>query len=70
MLTDLLKVLWPLLVIQFVMQIIAIVNLSKRDQVRFNNKWIWVAIIILFNILGPILYFAFRGDNDGNSSQD
>ncbi|MCK7486716.1 MAG: PLD nuclease N-terminal domain-containing protein [Bacillus subtilis] len=52
------------------MQIIAIVNLVKREKVRFNNKWIWVAIILLFNILGPIIYFAFRGDNDGISSQD
>ncbi len=70
MLTDLLQVLWPLLIIQFIMQIIAIVNLVKREKVRFNNKWIWVAIILLFNILGPIIYFAFRGDNDGISSQD
>lgn len=70
MLTDLLQVIWPLLIIQFIMQIIAIVNLIKREKVRFNNKWIWVAIIMLFNILGPILYFAFRGDNDGISSQD
>ncbi|HBY66008.1 MAG TPA: negative regulator of sigma-Y activity [Acholeplasmataceae bacterium] len=70
MLTDLLKVIWPLLVLQFVMQVIALVNLYKREKVRFDNKWIWVAIIILFNILGPILYFAFRGPEDGNSSQD
>ena len=70
MLTDLLKVIWPLLVLQFIMQVIALVNLYKREKVRFNNKWIWVAIIILFNILGPILYFAFRGPDDGNSSQD
>jgi len=70
MLTDLLKVIWPLLVLQFVMQVIALVNLYKREKVRFDNKWIWVAIIVFFNILGPILYFAFRGPEDGNSSQD
>ncbi len=70
MLTDLLRVIWPLLVLQFIMQIIAIINLIKRGKVRFNNKWIWVLIIILGNILGPIIYFAFRGADDGNSSQD
>ena len=70
MLTDLLRVIWPLLVLQFIMQIIAIINLIKRNKVRFNNKWIWVLIIILGNILGPIFYFAFRGADDGNSSQD
>jgi len=70
MLTDLLKVIWPLLVLQFVMQVTALVNLYKREKVKFDNKWIWVVIIILFNILGPIFYFAFRGPEDGNSSQD
>ena len=70
MLTDLLKVIWPLLVLQFVMQVIALVNLYKREKVKFDNKWVWVVIIILFNILGPIIYFAFRGPEDGNSSQD
>ena len=70
MLTDLLKVIWPLLVLQFIMQIIALIDLIKREKVRFDNKWIWVIIIVLGNILGPIFYFAFRGTNDGNSSQD
>lgn len=70
MIEELLRVIWPLLVLQFVMQIIAIINLVKRDKVRFNNKWIWVVIIVLGNILGPIIYFAFRGTNDEDSSQD
>lgn len=70
MLTEILKVIWPLLVLQFILQIIAIISLIKREKVRWNNKWIWAVIIVLLNLLGPIIYFAFRGPEDGNSSQD
>jgi hypothetical protein len=40
MLLDALKDFWPLLVIQFGLQIIALINLAKREYLRFNNKWI------------------------------
>lgn len=70
MLVDILKDLWPLLALQFGLQIIALVNLSKRNKVRFDNKWIWVLIIVFGNLLGPIAYFIFRGDEDESSSED
>ena len=62
---------WPLLVLQLGLQIIALINLSKRQKVRFDNKLIWVLIIVFGNILGPIAYFIFRGDEtDDGSSED
>jgi glucan phosphoethanolaminetransferase (alkaline phosphatase superfamily) len=69
-LTEILTNFWPLLVLQIVVQIIALISLSRRTKVRFNNKWIWVLIIIFLNIIGPIVYFAFRGDEDEDSSED
>ena len=62
MLLDALKDFWPLLVIQFGLQIIAFITLAKLEHVRFNNKWIWVLIIFFGNLLGPIFYFIFRGE--------
>lgn len=70
MLGEIIKMIWPLLVLQFILQIISFVHLYKREQVRFNNKWIWVIIIIFGNILGPVAYFAFGGKDYGNSSKD
>jgi hypothetical protein len=53
-----LPLLVPILLIQFGLQIYAIVDLSRRSpqQVRGGNKWLWVAIIIAGEILGPIAY--------------
>jgi len=36
------------------------VDLVRRpvDRVALGNKWVWVAIILLVNLLGAILYLA------------
>ena len=49
-----------LLVAQLVLDVIALVDLYKRpvSQVALGNKWIWVAIIVLVNTIGAILYLV------------
>lgn len=54
----------PIAVLQFTLAVSALVSLYKRNRVRFDNKWIWVAIILLGGVLGPIIYFAARGDEE------
>ncbi len=54
-----LPLLIPILLIQIGLQIYALIDLARQERVRWNNKWIWVAIIILAEILGPIVYFIF-----------
>lgn len=50
----------PLLVLQFILVVIALVDLVKRDRtsLRGENKWIWLLIILFLNTIGPILYFV------------
>lgn len=57
--TDWLFLLVPLGVIQLTLQIAAIVSLVKRDnnQIRGNNKLIWILIIVVGQVTGAILYF-------------
>lgn len=60
---DLLKILWPLLVFQFLLFLWAIVDLIRRRQVKHLPKWAWALIIILVNLFGPIIYLVFgRGE--------
>jgi len=53
-------VLGVVVVAQVILAIIALRDLYKRPvaQVVFTNKWIWLAIILLANLLGPILYLV------------
>jgi hypothetical protein len=51
----------PVLIVQVVFQIIALVDLARRppEEIRGHTKSLWVVIIIIFEILGPVIYFIF-----------
>lgn len=54
--SKLLPLIIPLFVIQLGLLIFALVDLMKREQTR-GPKWMWVIIIVVVNMIGPILYF-------------
>lgn len=52
-----------LVVLEITLDVIALTDLYRRpiDQVVFANKWIWLAIVLLVNTFGAIIYlFAGR----------
>lgn len=60
---DLLKVFWPLLVLQILLMVWALVDLIRRKKVKGLPRWVWVLIIIFVNLFGPIIYLVFgRGE--------
>ena len=67
---DIIKYIWPIIALQLIIQVVAMVNLSRREKVKFDNKKIWVLIIIFGGLLGSIAYFAFRGDDNVYSRED
>jgi len=66
---DLKEVNWelfaPLIAIQVVLLVIALFDLSKRDKdaVR-GSKLLWVFVVILVNLIGPVLYFTVGRKNE------
>jgi len=56
----LLVVLGLLAAAQITLDIIALLDLSRRptEQVVFGNKWIWVVIVLLVNTVGAIIYLV------------
>ena len=55
-LTQILPALIPLLIIEVVLWVIALRDLSKRKQVLGGNKLLWALIIIFIQIIGAVLY--------------
>ncbi|MFJ7725708.1 PLD nuclease N-terminal domain-containing protein [Neobacillus sp. NPDC097160] len=47
----------PILIIQLILLIVAIIDLVKIEKTN-GPKWLWVLIILFINIIGPILYFV------------
>lgn len=56
---DILKIVWPLLLLQIVFQIYALYDLFKKRSAKPKNLSapIWTVIIVVGEILGPAAYF-------------
>jgi len=52
------SLLYPLILIQALLQITALVHLVRTPRVSLN-KLAWGLVIVLLGMLGPLLYFAF-----------
>ena len=48
----------PILLVQIGLQVYAIVDLVKREHTK-GPKWMWVIIIIVGEMLGPVAYLLF-----------
>ncbi len=60
---DTLRMFWPLLVLQVLLMVWALIDLIRRREVKGLPKWAWALIIIFINLFGPIIYFvAGRGE--------
>jgi len=57
-LVEYLPFLIPILLLQLVLMVWALVDLSRRERTR-GPKWLWAIIIVLGELIGPIVYFLF-----------
>jgi len=48
----------PLVILQLILMVVALMDLSKRDKVRWLPKWLWLIIIIIGELVGPIVYLV------------
>lgn len=65
---DMLPFLIPLLIIQLVLLVIALLDLLKRQNMPGNTRLIWLIVIIFVNIFGPVIYLIFgRKDRPDDS---
>lgn len=46
----------PLLVIQAILMIVALIDLVRVPATR-GPKWLWAIIVIVVSMIGPIAYF-------------
>ena len=55
LLMKILPLLIPVLVIQLGLLVFALVDLVRRQRTK-GPKWVWAAVIVFVNIIGPIIY--------------
>jgi hypothetical protein len=52
---ELIPLLIPLFLLQVILIVIALRDLIGRERTK-GPRWVWVLIIVLVNIIGPIVY--------------
>lgn len=53
----------PLIIAEFVLAITALVHVVKHPNYRFGNKVMWIFVVLLLQIIGPVVYFLIgRGE--------
>ncbi len=46
----------PLVLVQLALMVVCLLDLVRRDKVKFLPKWAWGIIIVLGELLGPAIY--------------
>lgn len=55
---EILKIIWPLVVLQYSLAIWALIDLARRPRVRHLPKAAWVAVVLLVSFFGAIAYLV------------
>ena len=58
----LLLLLIPFIVLDLGLKIAALIQLSRAERVRWDNKLLWALIILAVNTFGPVAWFLFGRD--------
>jgi hypothetical protein len=48
----------PIILLELGLMVFALIDLNKRTATR-GPRWVWILVIVLFNLIGPIAYFLF-----------
>ncbi|GAA4070301.1 PLD nuclease N-terminal domain-containing protein [Amphibacillus indicireducens] len=59
----LLQMLSPLLVLQFILLVVALIAWFKTEETK-GPKWVWLLIILFVSMIGPILFFILGRRTD------
>lgn len=47
----------PLVIAEFALAMTALIHVLKHPNYRFGNKVMWIVIVLLIQIIGPVVYF-------------
>lgn len=53
----------PLIILQISLSVFSLVHVLKNPNYRFGNQMTWIIVVLIFQFVGPAIYFAFgRGE--------
>ena len=59
-----LPILIPIVVLEVGLMVYALRHLLKHNKYKFGNKIMWIVIVVLIQIIGPVLYLTIGTDSE------
>jgi len=59
-----LPILIPLLIVQLGLVIASWMHIFKHPNYRFGNRWLWLNVTLVIQIIGPLFYFFVGREED------
>ena len=54
----------PVILIEVILAVIALVHALRHKTYRFGNRVLWIIVVLFVQIIGPVLYFTIgKGDD-------
>lgn len=63
-LIEYLPLLIPIVLLELLLMIIALVHIFKHEKYRFGTRWLWIIIVVFIQIVGPIIYLTIGRSED------
>ncbi|RWR09648.1 PLDc N-terminal domain-containing protein [Siminovitchia fortis] len=54
----------PIVILDLILKITALVSCIKEENTN-GPKWMWILLILLINLIGPVLYFVIGRQKQG-----
>ncbi|MEY8265485.1 PLDc N-terminal domain-containing protein [Lachnospiraceae bacterium 64-25] len=62
---EILPFLVPVLLVDIALAVAAVRHILRHPRYRFGNRTIWLVIVVVILLFGPIIYFVFgKGENE------
>jgi len=63
--TEYLPFLIPLVIVELILAIVAVVHILKHPNYKCGSRPVWLIVSIVIGFIGPILYFVVgKGENE------
>lgn len=54
-----LPLLIPVILIELLLAVTALIHVLKHPRYKFGNRTVWIIVVLLVQIIGPVIYFVF-----------
>ena len=54
----------PLAIIELGLMVAALIHILTHHNYHYGNRVIWIVVVVLVNIIGPVLYFVLGRESE------